>query len=38
MIVTVPDAIAVTRPVEDTVAKELLLEDQITDLPLSTLP
>jgi hypothetical protein len=38
LIVTVPDVIAVTRPVEDTVATATSLEDQLTALPLSTLP
>ena len=33
--VTVPAALAVTTPAEDTVATEVLLEDHVTDLSVA---
>ena len=35
VIVAVPEALAVTKPEEETVATEVLLEDQVTDLSVA---
>jgi hypothetical protein len=37
VIVAVPGTTPVTRPVVDTVATDSLLDDQLTDLPVTTL-